>query len=193
MSLEYQVCLKESISQVVKSADAVNYPIELTEVLPADEMQDLLREALKRRGFEELEGSPQQLIALGAADEQIVFDLEAMEVRVTLEAEQEIEENVEVYGQGATEKQAAQDARGQIQHSRDAAEARLEKQAEIAQQKLTRALERSEEERLRMLNEVVQEVYAESLKRKAGQLGQVIDIQEGTNDGRYELTIKVAR
>ena len=41
---------------------------------------------------------------------------------------------------------------------------------------------------------MLQEVYAEALKRQAGQLGEVMEVREGTSpEGQYELVIKVAR
>ena len=42
------------------------------------------------------------------------------------------------------------------------------------------------------MNQVLQDVYSEALKRKARQLGDVVDQYEGTNEnGEYELVIKV--
>jgi len=44
------------------------------------------------------------------------------------------------------------------------------------------------------LNEILQEVYAESLKRKAGQMGDILEVSESTSeDGNYELVIRVAQ
>ena len=46
---------------------------------------------------------------------------------------------------------------------------------------------------MRQLNEILQQVYAESLKRKAAQLGDIMNIQESTHDGEYELVIHIER
>lgn len=42
------------------------------------------------------------------------------------------------------------------------------------------------------MNQALQDVYAEALKRKARALGDVVEQVEGTNaQGEYELVIKV--
>ena len=62
----------------------------------------------------------------GPAGEEILFDLEAMEVRVRLEATTVLSEDVEVTGAGRTQREADKDAREAMRHSREAAEARID-------------------------------------------------------------------
>ena len=48
--------------------------------------------------------------------------------------------------------------------------------------------------RQRQLNELLQQVYTEALKRKAGQLDDLLEVRESTGEsGDYELLIRVAQ
>ena len=51
MSQCFQVQLKESVSRRVYQDDSVSYPIELTEILPQEEMKEILRGVLKDAGW----------------------------------------------------------------------------------------------------------------------------------------------
>lgn len=61
-----------------------------------------------------------------------------------------------------------------------------------AQSRVSQRLAEGEEQRLEEMNNVLQGVYAEALKRKARRMGDVVEQHEGTNEhGEYELVIKV--
>ena len=60
-------------------------------------------------------------------------------------------------------------------------------------QDVIKALSEHREAQQAELNQVLQRVYAESLKRKASQLGDVLEVTESTVDGQYELVIKIER
>ena len=59
------------------------------------------------------------------------------------------------------------------------------------QRAIAEELEKTDEERDRELNEVVREVYTESLKQKAASLGTITDIAESQTGEDYELVIKI--
>ena len=194
MSQMYQIRLASSVTRTVHIGDSVSYPLKLTGILPEEDLLDLLRQALRRRGFEADEGNPQQLIGRGDAGERIVVDLDAMTVTAGLDEEAEISTEVTALGDGDTRREALADARQVLAEQRRQAETELKREGRKAQKDLTRRLADSEEQRQRQLHEVLQEVYAEALKRKAGQLGDVMEVREGTSpDGQYELVIKVAQ
>ena len=48
MSQCYHISLSESVSRQIKSDDRVSYPIQLTEILPVDEMRQLLKQNARR-------------------------------------------------------------------------------------------------------------------------------------------------
>lgn len=194
MSQMYQVRLASSVTRRVQAGDSVSYPLRLTGILPEEELLELLRQALLRRGFAADEGDPQRLEGEGSAGERIVVDLAAKTVTASLEEESELATEVNVTGLGYDRKQALAEARRDLEEHRRQAAARLEREGKAAEKQLTRRLADSDEERQRQLHEVLQEVYAEALKRKAGQLGDVMEVREGTTpDGQYELVIKVAQ
>lgn len=192
MSQCFRIQLKESVTRLVTSTDTVTYPIQLTDILPEEEMKDLLRAALERHGWTESEGVYQKV---GEAGETITLDLEKMEVSATIEEEREVSTEIEADGQGISNQEARRQARQELAQKAATQGSRLEEHGTNAlQRELTEALQESEESRQRALNEVLQEVYAESLKRKAGQLGDILEINESQNeDGNYELTIRVAQ
>src|SRR5437867_2518804 len=52
MSRVYRICVRESLRKVVRASDHVRTQVELLNVLPADQMADLLAAELARRGFQ---------------------------------------------------------------------------------------------------------------------------------------------
>ena len=69
MSMIYRVSLKETVTRRVTADDSVSYPIEISEILPQEDMQALLRESLATadeagpmaglaRHFHQMRGAP---------------------------------------------------------------------------------------------------------------------------------------
>src|SRR5438132_263428 len=56
MSRAYRIRVSESLRRTLQAEDEVCSQIELLEVLPPEQMADLLREELKQRGFAEEDG-----------------------------------------------------------------------------------------------------------------------------------------
>ena len=59
------------------------------------------------------------------------------------------------------------------------------------QREIAELLDETEDERSQELNEVVRDVYSESLRRKARRLGTVTSVQESQSGQDYELVIKI--
>jgi len=195
MSQCYRVQLQESISRRVDGSDSISYPIELTEILPADEMKDILRGVLTEAGWEADKDNPDQFTITGTEGEIITIDLEEMEVTAELTDEKEVSTEVTAGARsGRSQGHAEHLAKSELQQKAEAAGDSIEESArrELRQQ-LRDKLAKSEDERMRTLNEVLQRVYAESLKRKAGQLGDIMEVQESTDDDNYELVIRVSQ
>ena len=53
MSRAYRIKVRESLRRVIRAEDRVSTQLEMLEVLPPEQMAELLAEELKRRGFEE--------------------------------------------------------------------------------------------------------------------------------------------
>ena len=195
MSQCYWLTLSESVTRQIRSRDQVTYPIELSDILPPDEMRALLRQMLLEQGF--VENEEGRLSATGTVGEVITVDLDAMEVVAELESEHEFSQDIVGTGMydedfGAEGKKLArEEAKSDIERQRVGAEKAADAVAKRKQNDLSKTLDDSDANRLRQLNEVVQRVYAEALKRKAHQLGDVVSVQESTSpQGEYQLTIK---
>lgn len=202
MSFPYRVVVTRSVHESVKGKDSSANSISLTPILGDERMKDLLCQALEKRGFEKQADGTWKRTKDGVTE---VFDPKTMTITATSEQAGEIkkEKTVEAHGDSA--------GRGDVERSRAHAEAevgsRLEKEIAITeaerrkkQDELTakarQALEDSEKERVKDLNEATLDVYAEALKEKARTMGEVKEVREnrkenGAGGTEYELVIKV--
>ena len=154
-------------------------------------MKDLLRETLIASGLTREEGDGDRWI-LEDGRERTIIDLDAMEVTTTRQDEAVVKADVTASGRGYSQSAAREDARLRLEEARAQARAALQAQSKRQQGQLSQELATSDQERQALLHLLLQQVYAESLKRKARQLGDIVDIQEGTSSsGEYELVIKV--
>lgn len=186
MSLSYRVSLQ--VCEVVSADDKTVHQLDLRDILPEEDMKDLLKGSLTARGFEQGE-SEHELVRREEGGEVVTVNLESLELTTELETEREVKGKVDAWGDAESRQSAKKQAETSAQHQ---ANALLERGQKDAQRKVTEQLAQGERERLEEMNQVLQEVYSEALKRKARQLGDVVDQYEGTNEnGEYELVIKV--
>ncbi len=192
MSQIYHVEVKSSVKEHFSLSDRLVRPIALTPILSETEMREIMVAILQQRGFKET--APNQWTAQGTQGETIVYDLDKMEMQASLEQEKALQTDVQVKGSAYdSKKKAKENAQEALILAEMQARENLKKEADAVQQKLTQKLLDTEQERLQTAHQILQEVYAESLKRKARQLGDVMDIRESTSQGQYELVIRVSR
>lgn len=193
MSQCYHVELKASVSRVVKGEDSVSYPIELTRILPEEEMVEILAGQLEESGWKLRQGGGRVFERAGDHGETLTIDLESMELTASLSSEREVTAEATVYEVAEDRKHAEGIAKARLKEEEAALGDQLEDRGNSElQNEVTTRLAESEAERQRMMNEILQQVYAESLKRKAGQLGDVMEVSESMGeDGNYELTIRI--
>ncbi len=191
MSETYRIELRESVSCRISAEDRSVLEIELVPILPIEDMLQLLRHALSARGYE-AQGD-HQLRRTGDHGEEIVVDLETMEVTTCLAREEVVERTAEVEGGGMSQSEAEAAARHNLEEEKRRVLQGIEAREQPLQRLLTKQLEAGEEARRLELNEALQQVYADSLKQKAEQLGEVLEVHESTVDGQYELVIKIAQ
>lgn len=190
MSQLYKIQLKTSVSESFTLNDAIVHRLDLTSILPQEEMVDILKGVLTQEGFVEQEDGT--YTAQGADGEVIVFDLDEMQVSAQLEEEKSLQTDVVVQGQAwDSRSEARHNAQAQLRDAKDAAKSQLETESKKLQKELSQKLADGESARVRQMNEILQQVYAESLKRKAGQLGDIMGIKESTHEGQYELVIHI--
>ncbi len=194
MSQTYVIKVSASVQEQVNAKDKRTKKLVLTEIVPCDEQRDIVRERLKERGFEE---DPNDKDVLTRKKGRVVekVDLKDMTVEATVELEKSLERERTVVVRGDRDMENPDERRAREQKNLEKQIAITEEEREKAQQTLQREiakeLDDTEEERNRELNEVVREVYAEGLKRKAGRLGTVTEMREGQVGEDYELVIKI--
>ena len=185
MSLSYRVTLQ--VAEVVSADDKTVHQLDLQSILSEEEMRDLLRQSLIARGYEEEEEG--KMVRREEYGEIMSADLDALEMTAGVDEAAGVRGKVGTWGDAWSRAGASRQAEA---NARDQANAMVGRGAKDAQRRVTQQLAEGEKERLEEMNETLQDVYAEALKRKAQKLGDVVDQHEGTNEnGEYELVIKV--
>ena len=191
MSQTYRISLKSSVSKVIKAEDSISYPLELTEIMPLEDMKEAFVKGLLERGFTQVSEKVYEMTLDNG--EVLSVDTDSMTLTASLKAEKEVAAEVEVSGRGNSKSNANKDAQSRLSRLEEVTEERIENQGrEDLGKELSEKLTETEAQRLKLINEILQDVYSQSLKKKAATLGNVMEIREGTNeDGQYELDIKV--
>ncbi len=195
MSQIYHIQLKSSVSEHCDLSDEVVHKLNLTPILEQEAMLNILKSVLLADDYTESKSNPNQLTKVNERDEQVTFDLEALEIKVAVSESQTLSTTIEVRQSYDTDFDTRSNAQAQAQQKLEAekslAQAKLKSEMSSKQQKLTQKLNDNLALQQREFNQLMQQVYAESIKQKAGQMGEVMEVNESTVDGQYELVIKV--
>jgi spore germination protein YaaH len=194
MSQTYVIKVSASVQEHVHAKDKRVKKIVLTEIVTREEQKELVRQRLVERGFQPDAAEPEVLVRRkGDVVERV--DLRDMTVEATVEKGQTLERERTVVVRGDRDLEDQEERRRREQRALEQQLAITEDERAKAQAGLQReiaqTLDETEEERTAELNEVVREVYAEGLKRKARKLGQVTEVREGRAGEDYELVIKI--
>jgi hypothetical protein len=173
MSRGYRIEVPLQVARgTVTGSDSLCVGLDVLPILPEGDMRDIVRETLKARGWKQKGETLEKELGEGAV---AVLEKDGKTVTVRLETQ------AEVQGQGRTD----QEAKAALESRKDAAE-------KDANSRATRALARAEPAVRGELDDAVQRVYVEALKKKAAQMGQIESQQETRSaDGSLEITIKV--
>ena len=187
MSRAYRIRVKESLARDLSASDEICSDLELLEILPADQMGELLRRELTQRGYEEKEGK----MVRETGTITVSVDPKTGEVTVKAEAKDSVKLDAEREDWGYDDVGPAEDrikARLADQLKQD-----LERKADQQQSRLqTQATEKLEgvmNDLRKELGQAVNRVTAEALKIKAASLGAIKEMTEDPEAGT--LTIKV--
>ena len=187
MSQSYHCQLQESVTVDISLGDTVTHRLNLTEILPLEEMKSLLRQQLREHGFSE-DGER----FTHTAEVTTVVDLDAMEVTLTRRSEKQLATTAAATGRGYSQAAARDSAPRELSAAVRQAQQHLESEGARLQREETAAVEAADMEMKARLHAVLQQVYTESLKRKARQLGDVRSVHESTSaSGEYELIIQI--
>lgn len=185
----------------VHADDKVTNKLNIDPILDERQMQELLKEALGKRGYTENEDG--KWVKETETGEHQEVDLNSMEVTTRVTAKEKItkEKTLEVVGDAY----ARADRETQKEKHRQEAEARLEKTLKITDdekeakkedliRQIGEQLSKSADARREELLGIVAEVQGEALKEKAKGLGTIMSIDERTNEdgSEYELRIKIS-
>ena len=176
MSRAYKIKVSESVSKVIKADDHVSTQLEMLEILPCDQMADLLAEELVKQGFER-QGDK---VVRKDGDVTIEVDLESGTVSVSSEASKEVKVKGDKSGYGyddsgpsqsKTKKQLSADLKKELEGKVDEKEQKL-------QEKVTDQLEKQLKNLREELDKAVNRATAEALKQKAARIGQIKEMTD---------------
>jgi hypothetical protein len=189
MSRAYRIRVRESLSRVVRAHDQVSTQLELLEVLPREQMGDLLGQELEARGFRR-EG---RTVVRAANGVQVSVELDTGIVQVRAEAAREVNLEAEREGRafedmGPHGDHVAKELRKEL---RKDLEKKAGEHAGRLQIEVTDRLEGELADLRKELNQAVNRVTAEALKRKAAQLGQIKEITEDPQAGSLTIVLEV--
>ncbi len=187
MSRAYRIRVKESINQDLKASDEVCADLEILEILPGDQMAELVAQELKARGYEERDGK----LVKNKDGVSVSVDPKSGEVSVKAEKEERVELKTEKEGWGYDDigPRASSVRKTLSEQAKTELERRAQRQQERLQGEATEQLEGAVAEVRKELNDAVNGATREALKQKAAQLGQIKEMSEDPEAG--SLTIKV--
>ena len=188
MSRAYRITVKESDTRHLKAGDEICTQLEILEILPPEDMATLLKEELKKRGFEEQDDG-----TMIRKDGDITVKIDPCTGDVTVKAETEATVNQEVKREatgfndvGPNEKSLREKVKEQLKQD---LEKKFDQEQTKLQGKATDALEKHLQELQPEISEIVNQVTRDALKQKAQQMGTVKEVSEDAESG--SLTIKL--
>ena len=190
MSRAYRLRVRESLRRTIKGSDRVSSQLELLEIVPREELAAILAGELAGRGFEEREGK----LVRQSGSTEVAVDPSTGEIVVTASVEKQHEEEIEREGRYFDDRTEAQRARMAAELSaqaRQELEQRAERRQESLAQQATDELDQALRDLQGELDQVVNRVTAEALKRKASRLGQIKEMTEDAENGSLTIVVEV--
>ncbi len=191
MSRAYKIKVSESVSKVIRAEDHVSTQLEMLEILPCDQMADLLAEELVKQGFERKDGK----VVRTEGDVTIEVDLESGTVSVRSESSNNVELTGEKSGlsfkdegpsrsRGAASKNLREQLKKELGDKVDQKEEKLQKE-------VTDKLEKQLMDLRSQLDKAVNRAMAEALKQKAAKIGQIKEMTEDPESGSLTIVVEV--
>src|SRR5262249_7482438 len=158
--------------------DCIETKLEILEILPAEEMGELLTQELERRGFERQDDGT----LLRRDDNGNTVEIEPCSGKVTIRSETKetvtLEGNKEGYGYEGSGPRRQRVEEGLSKELKEDLERRAERHQGAMQTAASEKLQKELENLQPEVAEVVHRVTAEALKRKASQMGEIKEISE---------------
>ena len=190
MSRAYRIRVQESLHRVIRASDHVSTDLELLDILPPEQMSELLALELQKRGFER--------DGLSVVKQQngvtITIDLESATVTVEVEDHAEVDLEASREGVADTDWSGSRSAQSEAR-LRKAAQEELETQASgresILQRQVTNRLEKELGNIRQDLDEAVNRATAAALKQRAAEIGQIKEMTEDPETGSLTIVVEV--
>jgi hypothetical protein len=189
MSRSYRITVRESVSRVVRAEDCVSTQLEILEVLPPEQMAALLEEELERRGYKRegenmVRRDKDVTVTVNPATGTVTVGAEASE-KVAVDGEREARGYDDV---GPGQDSVREAARRELQKD---LEKKIQEKVGGLQGKVTDRLEGELGDLRQELDQAVNRVTAEALKRKAAGLGQIKEMTEDPQTGSLTIVVEV--
>jgi hypothetical protein len=189
MSRAYRVTVRECQNRIIRAEDHVRTQLEILEVLPPEQMAGLLADELERRGFER-DGT-----RLSRRQNGVTITVETTTATVTVAAEASEQTTI----QAERSDRAYDDVGPHAKVVRANLKKQLEKDIEnkagekkaSLQTKVTERLEGELSGVRQELDQTVNRITAEALKRKAAQMGQIKEVTEDAQAGSLTIVVEV--
>jgi len=189
MSRAYRIRVHESLKRFLRAQDGISTQLEVLEILPREQMADLLRRELEGRGFKQ-DGKELVRQKHGVT---VRVDPECGAVTVSAEMTEKVELEAEKETRAYTD--VGPSAKKTKEALREDVLKELDKQAQQKQHSLqakaTDRLEAQVGELREELDQAVNRVTAEALKQKAAQLGQIKEMTEDPQSGSLTIVLEV--
>jgi hypothetical protein len=190
MSRAYRILLRENMRRVITAEDHVSTQLELLELLPAGQMAELLEQELVRGGFQK------QGKTLVRKEKDVIVEVDPETANVTVRVE--VSSEVEVKGERhalldreagkAVNKKTEDAVREELRKDLDRKLA--DKKANL-ESETTKKLQGSLADVRRELDQVVNRVTAEALKKKAASMGRIKEVSEDKESGSLKIVVEV--
>jgi FtsH ternary system domain X5 len=189
MSRAYRVSVKESIRRVVSAEDHVSSQLEMLDILPCDQMADLLAVELIKQGFER-DGDT---VARVDGETKISVDLKSGTVTVSLATSDDVEVSGTQTGSayddaGSSAKQVKEQLAKQLIEQ---LEGNVSAQQKALQKQVTDQLEGQLADLRKELDQAANRATAQALKQKAAQIGQIKELTEDPETGSMTIIVEV--
>ena len=190
MSRSFRIAVRECVNRVIKAEDSVSTQLEILEVLPPEQMAGLLSDELKKIGFEEEDG---KLVRQECDGVIVMVDPTTGTVTVSAEGAETTKVDGELSGRayddvGPHANQVREQLRKELQKN---LEKKVEDKTSELQGKITDKLEGELADLRQELDQVVNRVTADALKRKAASMGQIKEMTEDPQTGSLTIVVEV--
>ena len=189
MSRSYRISVRECSNRVIKAEDSISTSLEILEILPPERMAGMLADELEKRGYRR---DGDQLVK---EEDGVVITADARtgEVTISSQASEATRVEGELSGRayddvGPHAGQVREGLREQLQKN---LEKKIEEKTGALQSQVTDALENKLADIRQELDQVVNRVTAEALKRKAASLGQIKEMTEDEQTGSLTIVVEV--